>query len=167
MRLEIRHEFRCAPEVFWQVFWDPEYDRLLDEAAGTTRTVVREWEEGGKRRWISRFEADAAKSDPQARLLGGDLLDYEQENSFDERAGVLEWRVIPHLGIAKAALEARGVLYVTPAAAGCARIVEGEIKVSIPLVGARLEAAIHGHVLQSYERSAATIAELIASRLGR
>lgn len=164
MQIAIRHEFACSPAEFWEIFWEPEYDRILDEAAGTKRIVLREWAEDGKRCWISRFEAVGETRDASRALLGSSLLGFEQENRFDAIAGVLEWKVIPDMGVARAAVDARGVLFVRPAPRGCERIVEGTIRVSVPFLGPRIEEAIRDQVQSSYESAARATSELIVRR---
>ncbi|RMF74335.1 MAG: DUF2505 domain-containing protein [Acidobacteria bacterium] len=164
MRFTVEHRFDCPPERFWELFWDPEFDRRVDEAAGTRRTVVREWREGGLRCWRSRFEASAEGESAVTAVLGRGLLDYEQESRLDEKRGELTWTVLPGPLPFGVTLSASGTMRVEPDGAGCVRRVEGEVSVGVPLVGGTIEAAVCRRVEESYERAADVLREMLAER---
>ena len=162
VRFDIEHRFACPPARFWELFWDPEFDRRVDEAAGTRRTVVHEWREGEMRCWRSRFETSTEGESSVTSLLGRGLLDYEQESRLDERRGELAWRVIPGplpLGVT---LSARGTMRVVPDGEGCLRRVTGEVRVGVPLVGGSIEAAVCRRVRSSYEQAARVLRAMLA-----
>jgi hypothetical protein len=162
MRLDIRHVFACSPATYWDVFWDDEFDRRLDDAAGVRREPLTEWEDAGRRCWRVRFTPREGRGGAEARLLGADLLTYEQENCLDQERGVLEWRVFPNLPGVGGSVRARGTMTVRPVERGCERVVEGVIEVGIPLIGGRVERAIARGVEESYEQTAELTARWIA-----
>ncbi len=164
MKFSIEHRFACPPAMFWELFWDPEFDRRVDRAAGMRRTVVREWREGDLRCWLSRFEASAGGESAVAGVLGGGWLDYEQENRLDEACGTLEWKVIPGALPLGASLTAHGTMTVVPVETGCLRRVAGEVRVAAPLFGSAIEAAVCRRVEASYEQAAAVLREMLAGR---
>jgi hypothetical protein len=163
--LTIRHVFPCPPERFWEIFWHPEYDRRLDEAAGTRHEVLAEWREDGLRCWRSRYEASSEGregAESVVALLGGGFLEFDQESRLDEERGRLVWEVRPRMDLG-GAVSARGELQVDAVPEGCERRVQGEIRVRVPLVGGQVERAVGGAIESSYEREARVLESWLAS----
>ena len=151
MKLNVRHTFPCTLDVFWQMFWDDDYDRMLSESAGVTRTTLWDREEGDGRIWRMRFTPDQELPAVMARAIGTNKLIYEQESRLDADR-VLHWDVFP--AVVPDKVTARGTMKALEGRGGVDRIVDGEITVRIPLVGGRIEKAIHKSVMDSYERAA-------------
>lgn len=153
------HRFPCTVSRFWEIFWDPEYDRRLDEAAGTRHTVLREWQEGEIHCWRTRYEADGQSQDA-ARLLGGGLFEYEQEARLDKGAGRLTWEVFPKLNVG-GSFKAQGTVEVRELGGQTERVIEGEIRVGIPILGAKIEEAVRDRLAKSYEGDARIVLEML------
>ncbi len=150
MKLLVRHTFPCSLDVFWQMFWDEEYDRLVGEAAGVTREMLWDREEGDRRRWRMRFTPAQELPSLVAKAIGTPKLVYEQESLLDADRR-LHWEVFP--AVVPDKVTAKGTMVARAAGAGIERVVEGEVTVRIPIVGSRIERAIHQSVLDSYERT--------------
>jgi hypothetical protein len=150
VKLLVRHSFPCSIDVFWQMFWDEDYDRLLSEAAGVSRETLWDRTEGAQRRWRMKFTPDQELPALVAKAIGTTRLVYEQESRLDPEQR-LHWEVFPTVVPDK--VTARGTMVATPAGAGVERVVDGEIVVRIPIIGSRIERAIHQSVLDSYERA--------------
>jgi hypothetical protein len=162
MRIEIRHFLPCTAERYWEIFWNPEYDRRLDEAAGTRHEIVREWQEDGRRCWETRYRAVEAQEEGIARLLGGGLLEFDQINRLDQDQGELRWEVRPRLDVV-GSLSASGVISIRPRDGGVERHVVGDVEVGIPFVGGSLESAICRSIERSYERDVEVIEAWLAA----
>ena len=158
MKLNLRHEFDCSPERFWELFWDDEYNAKVSEGAAVERQLVREWEEGGKKCWRMRFVPDRELPKPLRKLMGTDKLVYEQENKLDQEAGEMHWDVIPAVLADK--VTARGVMKIVPTERGCERIVDGEISVRVPMIGGKIEKTILQNVQESYDTTAVILRQM-------
>ena len=162
MKLDITHHYPCTPEVFWEMFWDDDYDQRLSEGTAVTRQLIEEWEEDGQRCWRMRFIPDRELPRPVAKLLGSDKLVYDQKNRLDEANNTLHWEVIPTVLADK--VVARGRMFVVPNDGGCDRVVKGEVTVNVPLVGGRIEKTILANVAESYDRAVEAALEWLSER---
>jgi hypothetical protein len=150
VKLEVRHVFPCSQEVFWQMFWDEDYDRMLKASAGVSRETLWDREEGPERRWRMRFTPHQELPTLVASAIGTNKLIYEQESRLDANRK-LHWEVFP--AVAGDKVSARGTMTATSTGTGVERRVEGEVTVRIPLIGGRIEKSIHQSVLESYEKA--------------
>jgi len=132
------------------MFWDEEYDKMLGKAAGVSREMLWDRQEGASRRWRMKFTPDQELPALVAKAIGTTRLVYEQESELTPER-TLKWQVYPTVVPDK--VTARGTMVARQAGAGVERLVDGEIAVRIPLVGGRIERAIHQSVLDSYERA--------------
>jgi hypothetical protein len=64
----------------------------------------------------------------------------------------LSWTVEPR-GVGRK-VQANGTYEIRPADGGCERLVKGEIRVAIPLVGGKIEKVVADELRSSYERGA-------------
>lgn len=151
MKLSVSHTFPCTEDVFWQMFWDDEYDRMMTESAGFTRETLWDRQEGSDRVWRMRFIPDQKLPAMVARAVGTDRLIYEQVSRLTPDR-VLHWEVFP--AVVPEKVTAKGTMRIQPVRGGVDRIVEGEISVRIPIIGGRIEKQIHSSVLDSYRRAA-------------
>jgi hypothetical protein len=151
VKLNVRHTFPCTLDVFWQMFWDDDYDRMLSESAGVTRSTLWDRTEGAQRIWRMRFTPDQELPSVVAKALGTTKLVYEQESRLDAQQ-TLHWDVFP--AVVPDKVTARGTMRAVANNGGIDRIVDGEISVRIPIIGGRIEKTIHKSVMDSYERAA-------------
>ena len=157
MKLFVRHTFDCTPERFWQMYWDPEFDAMLQKEAGVTRELLEERKEGDVVVRRLRVIPDRELPSAASAVIGTKKLVYEQENRWDERNGVLQWRILPTILPGK--LDAKGSFRVNATPGGCEQLVEGDITVNVRFIGGQVEKAVVGEVEKSYERTAATCRE--------
>lgn len=150
MKLSVRHSIPCTPEVFWQMFWDDDYDRMVSASAGVTRETLWDREEGGGRTWRMRFTPDQELPAMVAKAVGTNKLIYEQLSRLDAN-NKLHWEVFP--AVVPDKVTAKGTMTIQSTGRGVDRVVDGTIDVRIPLIGGRIEKAIHKSVLESYERA--------------
>ena len=165
MKLKMINEFSCSPELLWEIFEDPEFDRRLEEETGVRREVMEEkkGDDGvlyKKLRCISLRELPAMMK----KALGTEHLEFEQENRLDLEKSELKWTVVtPFLSDR---VDAGGTTRVEKTATGARRIVEGEIVIRLPVVGKKMEAKLGGNIEESYEKAAAIAKKMIEERQG-
>ena len=161
MKLNVRHTFPCTPDVFWQMFWDEDYDRMISRSAGVTRETLWDREQGDERVWRMRFVPDQELPSMVARAVGTNKLVYEQESRLTADR-VLHWQVFP--AVVPDKVTARGTMRIEPVSGGVDRIVDGEIAVKISIIGGRIEKSIHKSVVDSYERAAQASRDWLTQR---
>ncbi|MFT7519024.1 MAG: hypothetical protein ACI9MC_001160 [Kiritimatiellia bacterium] len=151
MKLHVRHVFPCTMPTFWQMFWDEDYDQLLMDAAQVTRSMLWDRTQGDRRLWRMRFVPNQDLPSMVAKAVGTKKLVYEQDNNLDAAAGIMEWEVFP--AVVPDKVTSKGIMKVHATSRGVERVVDGRIDVRIPLIGGRIERAIHKSVMTSYERA--------------
>lgn len=161
MKLTARHTFPCTADVFWQMFWDEEYDRMVSQSAGVTRETLWEREEGSDKVWRMRFTPDQELPTMVAKAVGTNKLVYEQVSRLTKE-NVLHWEVFP--AVVPDKVTAKGTMRVVEHGTGIDRVVDGIIEVRIRLIGSRIEKAIHKSVTESYDKTAEAALEWIDKR---
>lgn len=162
MKLHVRHTFPCDPETFWKMYWDDEFDAMLQRGNTVQRELLEQRDEGGVVVRRVRFTPQRDLPAPAAKLLGSSKLVYEQESRFDPARSEMAWRVIPTILPGK--LDARGTFVVRPIEGGCEQVVDGDIKVDVRFIGGQIEKAVVAEVEQSYQRTAEVAREWLRSR---
>jgi hypothetical protein len=138
--------------MFWKMYWDEAYDRMLAEGSAVTREIVSQVDEAGVIVRRLRFTPHKELSRPMAKLIGSKKLIYEQENRWNVAASSMTWEVIPTVLPGK--LSAKGTFDVVASGSGCQQVVEGDVSVNVRFIGGQIEKGIIQEVHKSYERSA-------------
>lgn len=164
MKLKMINEFECTPEMLWEIFEDPEFDRRLEEETGVRREVLEaRTEEGGveikKLRCISLREMPAVMK----KVLGTEQFEFEQENRLDRKEGLLEWTVVTPFLTDR--VDAGGTTRVEKTKSGSKRIVTGEIVIRLPVVGKKMEGKLAGNIEESYKKAADIARKMIQERV--
>lgn len=163
MKLHIVSDLPGDPALVWDVFEGAEFQRRLDAQTGLRTEVIETRQEGPvtvrRMKYTSRTELPALVS----RALGSSTLSYEQENRLDLGAGRLTWVVrIPVLG---ERVKASGTTLITATATGSRRVVEGDVTISVPLIGGQIEKVIGGEFEKSMGRAVEIARGLVEERL--
>ncbi len=162
MKLTVRHTFDCTPEQFWQMLWDPEYERRMQSTGTARRELIETRDEGALKVFRYKLTSEKPLPGPVAKVVGATNLSYEQVNKYNAQSSLLQWKVIPSVMADKVTSE--GTFVVKPIAGGCERLVDGNITVKILLIGGKVEQAIINDVQQAYELAAKISREYIAEK---
>lgn len=153
MKIDIRHDFPCDCETYWRSFNDPAFIARMESLTNMERTVLSEetLEDGTVKR-LQRFQTQVTLPGPAAAAIGVKQLFYDQESITDAARFHVAWRVIPPAVPDK--IKASGTLVVQATPTGCTRIVEGDVRVTIPMMGKRIEKMVVEMLGKSYDASA-------------
>lgn len=153
MKLDVRTPFACKAEELWAITGDPVFMAQADEEAEITRLILESRTLPDKRRQNrTRYTSKRPLSPVAARIMGVQHVSYEQIEIIDDSRLSLDWEVKSPIGGDR--FDARGTYRILPAIPGCERVVQGEIRVSVALVGGQIEKQIVSEIQHSYERSA-------------
>lgn len=162
MKFENRQAFPFPRQAVWDELFSAAYDQALSSGSEMDKTVVEEGTKDGRRfrrtRYVSRKPVPAAMAAFTGPTLSYDLIEVYAAN--DTR---LDWKVIPSTAAEK--VKAEGTYALIDAAGGCERVVKGEITVSVPLIGGKIEKGIGEQLEASYQRSSAFAAQWMKQRL--
>jgi hypothetical protein len=155
MEIRIAHRFPVAPRAYWEGTRGPELEAEMAREGEVDMQVL-------ERRRTPPTAFDRVRVSPRKELpalaqkaLGVARLSYVQEITANDDTMTTTWRVVPDVLPDK--VRCGGTSRVVPAPGGCERIIEGEIKVSIPLVGGAVEKIVLEQIERSYERAAEVI----------
>lgn len=162
MKIDVRHALPCSPTRFWALYWDDGFDELLRRHTAVRRELLSETWEGPVRVRRIRMVADRELPGPVAAALGSRTLTYEQENRFDPTRGEMKWSVMP--GLLGGRFKASGRFRADDDGDDATIMrVDGDIGVSIPLLGGQIERLVVAEIERSYARLAETVREALAS----
>ena len=160
MQFSFSHEFDTTPEGFWAVFWDEAYNTELYRAlAIKERVVVKDSEENGVRRRSQRLEPSVPVPGWAASVLKD--LSYTEHDVFHRDRSSMDVTVEPVMG--KERFQLGGVFSVTPAGPGrCRREFRGEVKISVPLLGGKIEKLMVDQLRDAYDNAARVTRDFLA-----
>ena len=164
-KFTIVHEIQCTPERFWEVFFDPEFNRslYLDGLRFTDFTIVEQTPGPDIRRKV-KGSPKIVLPGPIAKLIG-DKFGYEEEGAFDAARGRWRWKMRPSPMGDKMRME--GELRVEPAGPGrCKRIAEIECEAKVFGLGGMIEATSEKETRGGWEGSAAYMNKWLRERGG-
>ncbi|MFN7145040.1 MAG: DUF2505 domain-containing protein [Myxococcota bacterium] len=152
MHIRISHRFPVSPREYWDSTRDPDLDLKIAEA-GDVDVQVLERRKNGPRSF-DRMRVSPRKELPGVaqRALGARRFSYVQEVESDDDARTTTWKVLSDVIPDK--VHCSGTSRIVAAPGGCERIIEGEIKVAIPLVGGSIEKVVVEQLEKSYDRGA-------------
>jgi hypothetical protein len=157
----IAHDFAGTPDAFWKIFFDETFNLELYQ-----RIKVKE------RKMLDRREDEqtiyfSVKIMPERdlpgfikKILGGDL-GYTESSTYFKGKNYLDVNIEPTLMKDKTKMKA--VYRLTETAPGkLTRTFEGDIDVSVPLVGGKVERTIIDDMTRSYDVAAQVMSEWLA-----
>lgn len=143
MRFTIEQAFPAPLERVEAALVDPAYLERLSTLPklGRPTLLERREEEGGQLVHQSvRYAFVGDLNSAVRRVVDPRRLTWVEQATIDRRTHVTTWRIVPdHYGYL---LRSHGTFRLEATAAGTRRVAEGELKVSVPLVGGKVEQAI-------------------------
>ena len=164
MNFELRHFFPCDSATLWSVIHDPAYQEAANQGVEIDRETLEDRTVAGVRTLRVRYKPRKPLPSPVARALGTDTLSYVMEQRWTLTPPQhMRWTLTPDVGAER--VRCRGELKVHALGDDeCERLITGELTVSIPIVGGKIEQKVIEEVKASYVRSAATLREWVIRR---
>ncbi len=162
MRFEIRHAFDCTPQRLWELVLDEAYQAAIDQRAALDREVLESRATGDGRFHRIRFVPERTLPAAMQKALGAERLSYVQEQTWRERDHSMRWRVVLDAQALASRFKSAGDFKIHARAGGkCERLVTGEVSVSVPIMGGRMEKRIIDELTSSYKRAAEVTNEFL------
>lgn len=160
MEIRIVQRFDCSAQKLWDIIRNPDFEKETREAANVDVSVLKKEERAGV--LIEKVRITSRKELPglMRSALGSDRLIYDQEMESDLARHITNWKVIPNFAADKVKCAGTSRIVAT-GASSCERVVSGEMKVSIPLVGGKIEQGIVSELENSYAKTADVIRQWI------
>lgn len=152
-KLRLLHTFKSSPESFWEMFWDPAFDDLVNASASVVSVVVSDQTDAdGMRQQVVTSKPNRTLPPAVARVIGAQEISYRTTLTYYPKKGFVAWQVQPSVFADK--VTAQGEIAVRAHSLGCERVVNGDISVKVRFVGGVIEKAILEDVTRSYNRAA-------------
>lgn len=150
MNFELIHHFEADIDVFVKaVYFDEELNKRLLKMPNVSNRVVKELKDGPDRATRTMFIEVAAAVPKEARALLGDKLGWHEVSTLDKKKNLVEFEIQPTV---KLPLECRGRYEMTAESGGkVRRVISGDVKVKIPLLGKTIEKIIVSQLVSSFE----------------
>ncbi|MEL6344019.1 MAG: DUF2505 domain-containing protein [Myxococcota bacterium] len=163
--MDMTHELPGSAAFAWKELHSAEYVEASRATTQTKAERLSEEPQADGTRFV-RTRVTLARELPRvaANLLGSKYLTYVLEEKIDDTNFKVQWRVIPDRISDK--VKAAGTFEIEPIDdSRCNRIVRGDVKVSVPLIGGRIEKGIAADLAKSYEATAQFAREWLQKRL--
>ena len=151
MRFTIEQELAAPLERVEAALVDPDYLERLSTLPKLGRpTLVDRREDGDLVHQSIRFRFVGDLNAAVRRVVDPERLTWVEESTLDRRTHVTTWHIVPdHY---ERLLRASGTFRLTPQDEGTRRTAEGDLTVSVPLVGGKVERAIVSGLREHAER---------------
>lgn len=152
MNFALHHRFDHPVDRVWSTLLDPAYILAASKLSDIEKVVERDEERDGKQFVRTRCTSPRELPLMMRKAIKSDKLVYHLEEVRDHANHTLQWRVIPAALASKVKAEGSYTLRATPN--GCERLVKGEVRVTIPIVGSKIETGIGRELKTGYEKAA-------------
>lgn len=162
VKLYVEDHLPAPPSIVWEVFESDEYKERYREETGDELSLVERTFEGDVEVQRIRNEPNRELPGIVARALGAKKLCFTQENRLDLTKGRMDWVVT--LDVLSDLVSVRGTTTCTDDGDGTKRVIDGEIKVKVPVVGGQIERLVVAEFEKSMRRAVELALEMIEER---
>ncbi|MED5374762.1 MAG: DUF2505 family protein [Myxococcota bacterium] len=161
MKLHVRHTFPSTVERLWELVLDDAYQDEVDRRANISRELLEERRTRNELIRKVRFTAQRKLPAAIARAVDSDRFSYVQEQRWKLDEHRMVWSVVPDVMADR--IRSKGDFRLTQLGPDqVERLVTGEVKATLPLIGERVAKAIVGDIVSGYERTADLTREWLA-----
>jgi Protein of unknown function (DUF2505) len=165
MKFEYIHEFDASVETMARIMTHPEINRLMSERMSTiigTETQSREEKGSSIERKVLYKPVPMIKSVGPVTVEPR-WMEWVEASTFNVETGEGSFVNTPNVARIAAQMENRGTVRFIPTARGCKRVLSGELKVKVFMLGKIAERIIAKNAAKIVNEEAALLAALAAS----
>lgn len=158
MRFEISHLFDVPATAVAETLLDERFQESLSDIGSLAErsVILQEEHSDGNVLRRTRCVLDIQASGPAKTFLGNQRPAWIEEAVWHPTASRWDWTIHPE--VAAELLKANGTIDIADDGDGSARTVTGDIRVSVPLYGSKVERLIVSGLEAAYEEEAERIA---------
>ena len=158
MKFEISHSFDVPPEQVAEATLDEDFQASLSDVGRLKeRRVLSQETRGDKVVRRTRCVLDIQLSGMAKTMLGDAEPAWVEEATWDPRGLEWTWTIEPEVG--KDLLSASGEITLQGNDQGTERTVRGDVRVSVPIYGGRVENMVVEGLRDAYEEEAERLSE--------
>lgn len=149
----IVHDFDTTPELFWELFFLPEYNRSFYGSVGLTREVTQRSEANGALEIQARYVSARPLPDFVTRALRGRRLGFSEALIYRASEQRAVQTITPDFF--QKQVRFRGEIEVKAlASGGIRRVYRGSLGVSVPILGRKVEQATLQEMQRTHDQAA-------------
>jgi hypothetical protein len=162
MQFSFVHEFDTDPESFWRLFFSEPYEKeLFRRLKMRTFEVLVRKDEGNLYRRVLKLEPEMEVPSWAASVVRD--TGYTEHDLFHRDRSVMDVTIEP--AMLKERFKLSGTFKVTPLEPSrCRREFVGEIQISVPLIGGKIERFMIDRMREGYDAAAALTREWLAKK---
>jgi hypothetical protein len=164
MKFELTHSFEANIDLVWQTLLHPELPKaLVQEVPDLLEMEILEVEENRgliTRRVRYRPAPVIEKVGP--KKVEPRWMEWTENSEADPDRYRIEFENVPRVPQVARLMRNTGILELRPSKYGCTRVIRGELKIKVPILGRIAERIIHrkaGHLVDQEAAATARIAE--------
>jgi hypothetical protein len=164
VELRIEHRIHAPVELAVSASMEEAFDARLTELPNVAERTVTTFDRrpDGSIHRIVRYRFGGSLPAPVLRAIGGSTVSWDEEGTFDPERN--EWRYEIHPHVMKGRFRCNGRYAFVPEGDETKRVVEADVRVSIPLVGRRVEKVITDGMKDTLEAEARLLNEYVGAR---
>ena len=149
MHFTLTQPFQHPASLVWDALLDPKHAAAVHQLGAIRREPVRDEVVDGSRFVSTRCTSPEELPTVVQRALGTARLQWFVDEVWRSAAHTVQWRVrFPQL---PDAVYASGSALLIPRGTSCERLVKGEVRVAIPVIGGKIEARVVEQLSTAYE----------------
>ena len=161
MKLAATHRFTASASAVCEGMGDPDFYAGLDLPDVELPEVIDRTATGSRVAIRVRFTY-TGKLDPIARrIVGRDHVEWVQELDIDSGSKSCALKVVPAVGVIP--VSCNGTFVLRDAGSGCARTLDGDLRIRVPLIGSRAEHSLAPGIMSRLDLEAAALDTYLAS----
>ena len=164
MELRIEHRIDASVEDAVRASMEEAFDIRLAELPNVAERTVTTFDRNpdGSIHRIVRYRFAGPLPGPVLKAIGGSTVSWDEEGTFDPARN--EWRYEIHPHVMKGRFKCNGRYAFVGEGGATKRVVEADIRVSIPLVGGRVAKFIADGMKDTFEAEAKLLNEYVGAR---
>lgn len=154
------HEFNCTPERLWELIESEAIDMEMAAASGAdTRWLESHHGDDITMRKQVTLDIDLPKA--MTKVMGSDQISYILETEREAGENAQEWTIKPN--VLSDRFKCHGSTKIEPTSAGCRRVINGRVSISVPFLGSKMEQRLVDTTKESYDKGADVLRKHIAN----
>ena len=162
MKFELCHSFDAPIETVWETLLHPKLATAL--VAEVENLLEMEIVESNEKQGVIHRSVRYRPS-PMIEKIGPKKveprwMEWTEHSEADPARYCIEFKNIPRVSQVASLMQNHGTVELTSTDKGCKRVIRGELKIKVPILGKIAERIIHHHASQLVDQEAAATARI-------
>jgi hypothetical protein len=164
MELRIEHRIDAPIDDVVRASMEDAFDQRLTQLPNVAERTVTTFDRrpDGSIHRVVRYRFAGPLPAPVLRAIGGSTISWDEEGTFDPESNAWRYEIHPH--VMKGRFKCAGRYAFVPDGEATTRLVDADIRVSIPLVGGRVAKFIADGMKDTFNAEARLLNDYVGTR---